>query len=106
MASKNIIKLLCPVCGTELHISNQREVKCLCMSKLIVLKNGKDKQLVKIEDAPAIRKAMQVHCRDCLNLRQGDCVDLDKMKRNVDPNCARICKNFIGGNNGNKTTKA
>lgn len=105
MARKEII-MLCPVCGTELHITNQVEVKCKCFSKLIVLKNGKEKQLVKLEDAPAARKAMLVRCRECLNFRQGDCVDLGEPKRNVDPNCARTCRRFIGGNNGNRTAKA
>lgn len=99
MPSKNLIILLCPVCGTELHVTNQREFKCKCLNKLIVLGSGKDRQLVKLEDAPAVRKAMQVKCRECLNYRNGSCLDLEKPKIKVDPDCARICKRFsyIGG---------
>lgn len=97
--NKNITKLLCPVCGTEFYINKQTEVKCLCLSKLIVLKNGKEKQLVKIEDAPAIRKSLQVKCRDCGNFSpkeqgMGDCLDLERMKRNVNGECITICKRF------------
>jgi len=99
MASKNITKLLCPVCGTEFHITNQREIKCLCLSKLIVLKNGKDNHLVKIEDAPAKKKPICVKCKDCLNFSPkengiGDCLDLARMKRNVNDDCLTVCKRF------------
>ena len=88
--------MLCPVCGTELHITNQREFRCKCLNKLIVLGSGNDRQIIKIEDAPAARKAMQVRCRDCLNHRKGDCVNINKPKRNVDKDCLRVCKRFIG----------
>lgn len=95
MSKKTI--MLCPVCGTELHITNQREFKCKCLNKLMVLGSGNDRQLVKLEDAPAARKAKQVRCRDCLNCRQGSCIDIEKPKLKVDINCLRICNRFIGG---------
>jgi len=96
--NKNITKLLCPVCGTEHYINKQTDIKCLCFSKLIILRNGKEKQLVKVEDAAAIKKSMQVKCRDCrsfyLKKELGDCLDLQNMRRDIDGNCARICKRF------------
>lgn len=88
--------MLCPVCGTELHITNQNEFRCKCLNRLIVLGKGSSMQIVKVGDAPAARKVMQVRCRDCLSCRNGDCVDTDKPKRNVDKDCPRICKRFIG----------
>lgn len=44
--NKNKIKLLCPVCGMEHYINKQTKVNCLCFSKLIVVRNGKTKELV------------------------------------------------------------
>lgn len=41
-------------------------------------------------------KATKVKCKDCLSYRNGDCVDLFKPKRNVDKECPRVCKRFIG----------
>lgn len=89
---KNLMIMLCPVCGTELHITNQREFKCKCLTKLIILGRGKDRQVVKLADAPAIKKAMQVRCRDCLSCRDGDCLDIEKPRRNIDKDCLRVCK--------------
>lgn len=92
--------LLCPVCGTELHILNQREVKCLCLNKFAVLGSGKDKQLVEIQQVQAAKKAMQIKCIDCLdfyphkNTVLGDCLSMDSMKRNINGSCIRICKRF------------
>lgn len=94
MLKKNVTVMLCPICRTELHITNQREFKCKCLNKLIVLGKGKDRQLVKLEDAPAVKKAMQVRCRDCINCRDGGCLDNDKPKIKTDMDCARICKRF------------
>lgn len=92
----------CPVCGTELHILNQREVKCLCLNRFAVLGSGKDKQLVELENIAAIKKEMQVKCIDCLdfyphkNTVLGDCLSIDGMKRNISGHCIRICKRFRG----------
>ena len=41
-------------------------------------------------------KATKVKCKNCLSYRNGDCVDLDKPKRNVDKDCPRVCKSFVG----------
>lgn len=104
MKNKTTI-MLCPECGTELHITNKhKEFRCKCLNKLTVLKFGTEIQLVKVEDAPAARKAKQVRCRDCLSCRQGSCTDNERPKAKVDVNCARICNRFIGGNN-DKFTK-
>lgn len=93
--------LLCPVCGTELHILNQRKVKCLCLNRFEVLGTGRDKRLVPVEDVPAVKKAMQVKCKDCLDFFParnskvlGDCLSISGMRRNIDGNCIRICKKF------------
>lgn len=99
--NKKII-MLCPVCGTELHITNQREFRCKCLNKFVVLGSGKDKQLIKAEDAPAARKAMQVRCRDCLSCRQESCTDNERPKRKIDINCLRICNRFKGGGDERK----
>jgi hypothetical protein len=100
MASKNVTKLHCPVCGAMHNISNQKEVKCICLSSLVVLRDGKKKQLVKIEDVQVIRKAMQIKCKNCiffytsLKGNLGDCLNMDGMKRNIDGKSTRICKKF------------
>lgn len=90
----NVTIKLCPVCGAELHITNHKQFKCKCLSKLLVLGSGKDMQVVKLEDGPAVRKAMQVRCRDCLSFRGGSCLDTDKPKMNTEPDTLRICKRF------------
>ncbi|MBP1924622.1 ribosomal protein S27E [Sedimentibacter acidaminivorans] len=96
--NKNITKLHCPECGMEHHINKHTQINCLCLAKLVVIKNGKEKQLVKTEDSVTVKKGIQVKCRDCISYFPkdvlGDCLDIDNMKRNVDGNCARICKKF------------
>ena len=98
--NKNIIKLLCPVCGMEHHINKQTEVKCLCFSKLIVVKNGKTKELIQEgEENIYKKKDALIRCRDCRSCFSksetvGDCLDTDNMRRNINPNCLSICKRF------------
>lgn len=98
--NKYVTKLLCPVCGTELHITNQREVKCLCLTKFHVIRNGKDKKLVQKGEEQAANVAMKIKCKNCLdffpqkNSSLGDCLSIAGMKRNIDGNCIRICKRF------------
>ena len=93
---KNLKIMLCPQCGTELHVTNQREVKCKCLTKLAVLGSGRDRQLIKLNEVAAAKKARRVRCRDCLSCRNGDCVDIDKPRRYVDKDCLRVCKRFVG----------
>jgi len=95
--NKNITKLLCPVCGTEHYINKQYKVKCLCMSNLIVLRNGKIKTLIREDEKP---KPEVIKCKDCVNFSpkeqgMGDCTNLDKMRRNINGECLTVCKNFM-----------
>ena len=46
----------CPVCGTELHILNQKKVKCLCLNRFVVLGSGKDKQLIQLLEDESVDK--------------------------------------------------
>lgn len=104
MSKKKWIKptiIPCPVCGTELHILNQKVVKCLCLNKFAVLGSGRDKQVIEIEQVPAAKKAMQVKCINCLDFYParnsdvlGDCLSIEDMKRNVNGKCIRVCKKF------------
>lgn len=88
----------CPVCGREHHIDRRYKVKCICKSNLIAIKaDGKSKILIREEDKP---KPEMVKCKDCVSFRIkadeiGDCVNLDKMKRNVNGECLTICKRFM-----------
>lgn len=86
----------CPECGREHNINKQHNVKCICKSDLVVIRNGKTKILVREEDKP---KATMVKSRDCIYFYptegiMGDCMDTEKMKRNVNGDCLKICKRF------------
>lgn len=49
-------------------------------------------------------------CRECRKCKiktgvLGDCLDLGRMKLNININTKRVCKNFLGGNEIEDTVK-